>query len=175
MRRAFIALIAICVASCTEQGWMEIAIEVSGIHVPGQLDELEVEVVASRTAATETGAATTCRSSDYSYLLSSPSDFPIVVLVVPSDSEWRCVALRAIGRHDDEEVIRAEQLYCTSLETTSEATLSLDSECHLNNDPPECAGDEICQVDQGRAECVPTTVGSLFEVTPSVSESCGGE
>ena len=175
MRRIIaVSLLTLLTAGCSEEGWLAVTIEARGIAVPDELDELEVLVVASQTPSTEEGEAQTCRAGQASLPETGELELPTTVLVVPGDSEWRCVAFRVIGLRGGDEVIRTESLYCVSLETTSEAALSLDAACHTDHEPPACGPYEVCRSEDGVARCVPSDASALFELPPSVDRRCDG-
>jgi hypothetical protein len=171
---AISTLVVLCLG-CGGEGWLAVSIETNGITVPDELDRIEVQVVASRTSCTEEGEAQTCRIGQSTFDLNGDVELPATVLVVPGESEWRCVAFRVLGTRLDTEVLRTEALYCPSLKAPSEATISLDSVCHHDHDPPECGPLEICQDLDGEARCVPSDAGSLFEIEPLVDQRCDGQ
>ena len=142
--------------------------------MPADLDALEITVVASETPGTEEGEARTCRAGETTLPETGLLELPATVLVLPGDTAWHCVALRVVGSRGGSEVIRNESLYCTNLDATSEATLSLDAACHIDQEPPECGPYEVCLSEDGAPRCVPSNVGSLFELPPVVDQRCDG-
>jgi hypothetical protein len=171
MRRLACIVCATIVSACEQQeGWLEVVIEAGGLEAPEDLDALEVDVVASRTASTD--SPSTCiaavrqlndQGSD------EPLELPFSIVMVAAAGEWRCVAVRATGLRSGEEVVRAEELYCPGFDGGTTARLVLDWTCHADAHPPECADDEVCEPGP---TCSPSPLGRIFDAAPSVETSC---
>ncbi len=170
--RHFFLIGLIALAGCSDPGWLEVVVDARDLSLPEMVDEVEVRVVASRTAGTEAGEAAICQPASRIFPEGDGLELPINVVFTQGSEEWRCMAVRVIGRREGEPVIRAEELYCPSLDETATATLWLDGACHADRFAAECDGHRVCRVEDGEAACASSSVGSLFELEPETDRSC---
>ena len=169
--RISIPCAALLLAACGEERGLLITLEESGVS--DQIDEIELMMVATRTAATNEDAET-CRAATRTV----PDDripeltFPFDWSIETGNGAWRCIAVRVVGKLDDIERIRTEEIYCPDPESVTHEHLLLHEGC-LDQ---LCLDGSICVFDGERWGCDAerTGTGNIFDQMPTVDQQCDG-
>lgn len=165
MRTRSLAAFAIALACCAPEPGLGVAIRARGgleVGPGGDLDELEVRVVASQ--ASEPELPYTCEASSRRFPEAGVDlELPVTVVIRPGELPWRSLGLEVTGLSSGDVAIRAEAFFATDLAGVAEETLWLDAACLDGAGAAPCGGGEVCVAWDGVASCEPSDLSQMLE------------